>query len=151
MHGNAIALACHIRFATHAGDEIVGNDPMGAMGQWRPSQGMFLGLAGSPVVCNCRLQFHHSVGHFVATAFWEPASSLLHLHLSRLLSYDGQLKIYQTEHVVVSKQQGRNQIVINGTILGGIAAAPNADEKASHPDTYRIVFGQVGSLDMVCR
>jgi len=143
LHGNVIAVASHVRFAA-AHDDVAVN-PLGPIADWHPSEGLLLGLAGAPVMCNGTLQFRNSVGHFVPTAYWDAANSSLHVQIKRLRTENGRFAIYQTEHIVVSEHDGRTVIVLVGTILGG-NGGQEVDVQGSDPFNYRIVLGQVGTF-----
>jgi hypothetical protein len=55
LHGNVVGLSCHVRFATPHDD--VGDNPLGPIAAWNPSEGLLLGIAGAPLMCNGHLQF----------------------------------------------------------------------------------------------
>ena len=136
VHGNDLAVNCHVRFATPRDDQYAKN-PFGAIADWHPSEGLLLGLAGTPVICNGSLQFSPSVGQFTCCAFWDQETASLHIHVKRMRNLDSKLLVYQTEDTVVRERQGRNVIEVEGTILGGLG--PEAEE----PFHYRVCLGQV--------
>jgi hypothetical protein len=141
VHGNDLAVTCHVRFATPRDDEY-GKNPLGAIADWHPSEGLLLSLAGTPpVICNGSLQFSPSIGHFTCCAYWDQETASLHIHVKRMRNLDSKLFVYQTEDMVVRERQGRNVIEVEGTILGGLG--PEAEE----PFHYRVCLGQVGHLD----
>ena len=55
LHGNVVGLSCHVRFATPHDD--VADNPLGPIAAWNPSEGLLLGIAGAPLMCNGHLQF----------------------------------------------------------------------------------------------
>lgn len=57
LHGNVVALSCHVRFAVPY-DEMQVDNPLGPIAAWNPSEGLLLGMAGAPLMCDGRLQYH---------------------------------------------------------------------------------------------
>jgi hypothetical protein len=144
LHGNVIAVTCHIRFATPR--DSIGINPLGAIADWHPSEGLFLGLAGDPVRCDGSLQFRQSIGHFVPTAYWDAVSSSLHIQIKRLCASGEHtpLTVYQSEYIVISEQEGRNIVVATGTIFGGSDAQGG---QVAAPCYYRVVLSPVGNFE----
>jgi hypothetical protein len=147
LHGNVIGLSAHVRFATPRDD--IGVNPLGAIADWQSSEGLLLGLAGLPVMCNGQLQFRQSIGHFVPTAFWDIVAGSLHIQIRRLRTENGRMTVYQSEYSVVSEHDGRNVVLVTGTILGGNCTDPGGPDAA--PFHYRLVLGQVGNMQLVPR
>ena len=142
MQGNSLAVTCHVRFATPRDDEY-GANPLGAIADWQPAQGLLLGLAGTPVICNGSLQYSASVGHVMAMAFWGQEAGTLHIHVKRLRSENSRLVVYQSEDMLVGKKEGRTVIDVDGTIVAG----PAHGQEPHEPLHYRVCLGQVAASE----
>jgi len=143
VQGNSLAVTCHVRFATPRDDEY-GKNPLGPIADWHPSQGLFLGLAGTPVICNGSLQYSASVGHVMSAAFWDQAAASLHIHVKRLRSENSKLVVYQSEDILVGERDGRTVMDVDGTILAGLGANGQEPDQPFH---YRVCLGQVALGD----